>query len=107
MTKKEIAAEVMSEYSIGVYDMATVYISPDPFYGAFEEDLDLRKFNLSKHSTAGLNFMEKGQRLFLTSIDPGTPGARIPRWRTRIRGAWLIKINGTRINTLEIGRAHV
>ncbi len=31
---------------------------------------------------------------------PATPGARIPRWRTRIRGAWLIAINGTHITTL-------
>jgi hypothetical protein len=59
-TKKGIAAEVVSEYLIGAEDMAMVYISPDPFYGAFEEDLDLRKFNLAKHGTAGLNFVEKG-----------------------------------------------
>jgi hypothetical protein len=80
--------------------METVYILPNPFYGAFEEDLDLRKFDLSKHSTAGLNFLEKGQRLYLTLIDPSTPGARIPWWHTRIRGAWLIKINGTRVITI-------
>ncbi len=77
-----------------------VYISPNPFYGAFKEDLDLRKFNLAKHGTAGLNFVEEGQHLFLASINPGTPGARTPWWRTRIRGAWLIKIDGTPVNTL-------
>ena len=31
---------------------------------------------------------------------PSTPGARIPRWRTRIRGAWLIAINGNQIATI-------
>jgi hypothetical protein len=77
-----------------------VYISPDPFYGAFEEELDLRKFDLSQHSTAGLNFFKKDQRLFLASMAPATPGAHIPRWRTQIYGAWLIAINGIHITTL-------
>jgi hypothetical protein len=31
---------------------------------------------------------------------PGTPSARIPRWRTQLRGAWLIAIDGTNISTL-------
>jgi hypothetical protein len=100
MSKKDIAAEVIREYLIGKDDMATIYISPDPFYGAFEEELDLRKFNLSRHSTAGMNFFEKDQRLFLALMAPGTPGARITRWRTRIRGAWLIAIDGTQLTTL-------
>ena len=77
-----------------------VYISPDPFYGAFEEELDLRKFDFAVHCTAGLRFIERDQRLILASIDPSTPGARIPRWRTRIRGAWLIEVDGTRVHTI-------
>ncbi len=99
-SKKDIAPEVVTEYLIGVEDMAMVYISPDPFYGAFEEELDLCKFDLSRHSTAGLNFFKKDQRLFLALMAPATPGARIPRWRTQICGAWLIAINGTHITTL-------
>jgi hypothetical protein len=47
LIKKDIAAAVVREYSIGHEDMATIYLSPDPFYGAFEEELDLRKFDLS------------------------------------------------------------
>ncbi len=46
-SKKDITMEVVTEYLIGVEDMAMVYISPDPFYGAFEEELDLCKFDLS------------------------------------------------------------
>jgi hypothetical protein len=34
-------------------------------------------------------------------MEPGTPWARIPCWRTRIRGAWLVAINGTCITTLD------
>ncbi len=82
MSKKDITAEVVREYLIGKEDMAMIYISPDPFYGTFEEELDLCKFDLSRHSTAGMNFFEKDQRLFLALMVPGTPGARIPRWHS-------------------------
>jgi hypothetical protein len=85
--------------------MAMVYISPDPFYGSFEEELNLCKFDLSHHNTAGLNLFEKNQRLYLASMAPSTPGARIPWWRTRLRGAWLIAINGTPINTIADAQA--
>jgi hypothetical protein len=100
LSKKEIAWEVVNEYTIGPQDMAMVYISPDGFYGAFEEELDLRKFDMTRHRTAGLNLLEKDQRLYLASMEPSTPGSRVPRWRTRIRGAWLIAINGTNVSTL-------
>ncbi len=99
-SKKAIAAEVVSDCLIGPGDMAMVYISPDPFYGAFEEELDLRKFDFAKHCTAGLCFVEKDQRLLLASMDPSTPGARISWWRTRICGVWLIEIDGTCIFTI-------
>jgi hypothetical protein len=32
--------------------MATVYMSPDPYFEAFEEVIDLRKFDLHTHCTA-------------------------------------------------------
>jgi len=81
--------------------MAMVYVSPDPLHSAFKEDLDLRKFDLSHHQTAGLCFFEKDGRLFLSSMAPSTPGARIPRWRNRLRGAWLITINGTSVSSIS------
>ena len=99
-SKKQIAADVVAEYLIGADDMAMVYVSPDPYGTAFEEELNLRKFNLSSHCTAGLCFFEKDDRLFLASMAPSTPGARIPHWRTRIRGAWLISINGTTVTSI-------
>jgi hypothetical protein len=100
MSKKDMAVEVVQEFSIGHDDMAMVYLSPNPFYGAFEEELDLQKFDLSCHRTAGLNFLEQDSRLYLASMEPGTPGARIPRWRTQLRGAWLIAVNGAHLTTL-------
>jgi hypothetical protein len=32
---------------------------------------------------------------------PSTPGARIPRWRTCLRGAWLLQIDDTPITTIN------
>jgi hypothetical protein len=104
-TKKQIAADVVSEYLIGSDDMAMIYVSPDPFATAFEEDLDLRKFDFSGHRTAGLCFFEKDHRLFLASMAPSTPGARVPRWRTRLRGAWLISINGNAVASITDAQA--
>ena len=33
-------------------------------------------------------------------MSPGTPGAKIPLWHTRLSGAWLIKIGDHHIITL-------
>jgi len=32
---------------------------------------------------------------------PSTPGAKVPRWRTQLRGAWLIKIAGKSVTTID------
>ncbi len=40
--KKHIAANVVAEYLIGALDMAMIYVSPDPYGSAFEEELNLR-----------------------------------------------------------------
>jgi hypothetical protein len=37
-------------------------------------------------------------------MQPGTPGAKIPRWRSRIKGAWLIK--NDEVNVSTINEAH-
>ncbi len=36
-----IASEIATEYDITHRNSATVYMCPDPFFGAFEEDIDL------------------------------------------------------------------
>jgi hypothetical protein len=100
-SKKQIAADVVSEYLIGPGDMAIVYVSPDPFGSAFEEEINLRKFDSTTHRTAGLTFFEKDGRIYLATMAPGTPGARVPRWRTRIRGAWLISIDDTPVSSIS------
>jgi hypothetical protein len=103
-SQKAIAADVVSEYLIGASNMAMIYVSPDPYGGSFEEELNLRKFDVATHRTAGLCFFEKNGRLLLALMAPSTPGACVPQWRTRLQGAWLIEVNGTPV--LSINDAH-
>jgi hypothetical protein len=78
---------------------AQIYISPSPYCEAFEETLDLRKWTPRDHQTAGLVLQQKGDRLILISIDKSTPASRIPRWRSRCRGAWIMEINGIPVSS--------
>jgi hypothetical protein len=104
-SKKEIAADVVSQYLIGASDMAMIYVSQDPYGTAFEEELDLRKFDLHRHTTAGLCFFETNNRIFLASMAPSTPGAQIPWWRTRLWGTWLIQIDDTPVESISNAKA--
>jgi hypothetical protein len=82
--------------------MDTIYMSPDPYGQSFEESIDLRKCNLTTHTTGGLRFLAKDDRLVLASIDSGSPGARIDKWCTRLRGAWLVSINDHPVHSLSV-----
>jgi hypothetical protein len=95
------AALIALAYGIGKDNMAMVYMSPDPFFDAFEEDLDLRKWSFDKHRTAGLSLLLHNGRLYLGGMAPGTPGAKVDRWRVNLRGAWLIKIGTTVVSTIS------
>jgi hypothetical protein len=81
--------------------MGIVYMSPDPFFDSFEEELDLRKWSFDKHRTAGLSLVFHNGRVYLGGMTPGTPGAKVDRWRINLRGAWLIKIGSTFISTIS------
>jgi hypothetical protein len=91
----------VSEYLIGQCDMSTFYMSPDPFFDAFDKVIDLQKFNLSKHRTAGLCLHHSDDCLCLGGMTPSTPGAKIPRWQSRIKGVGLIKIGSTIVTTIK------
>jgi hypothetical protein len=97
--RKPSPSDIVLEYLISKRDMATVHMSPDPYFEAFEERVDLRKFNLSKHCTAGLCLTQSDNRLFLGGIAPSTPAARILHWRSRLKGAWLIKVGDSTVST--------
>jgi hypothetical protein len=53
---------------------------------------------------AGMSLIEQNGRLILAHMTPSTPGAKVPRWRTRLRGAWLIKIAGKSVTTIDDAR---
>jgi hypothetical protein len=75
-------------------------MSPDPFFDAFKEDLDLQKWSFDKHRTAGLSLVVHNGRVYLGGMTPGTPGAKVDWWRVNLRGAWLIKVGSTQISTI-------
>jgi hypothetical protein len=96
----------MSEYDIGRHNMAMIYMSPDPYFDAFEQPLDLRHFDYATHPTAGMSLYVNTGRLYLAAMSPSTPTAKIHNWRTRVRGAWLIKIGNTTVTSIvEAGAA--
>ncbi len=71
--------DIVSEYLIGQRDMSTFYMSPNPYFEAFNEVIDLQKLNLSKHCTASLCLQRLDDQLYLGStMTPSTPGAKIP-----------------------------
>jgi hypothetical protein len=95
----DATAESLS-YGITVADVAQVYLSPTPYNDAFDEVLDLRKFDFSRHRAAGMAFLPQDNRLILANMVASTPGARIACWRTRLCGAWLLSINDNPVHTL-------
>ena len=94
------ASDIILEYNITSQDMALIYMSPDPYHKAFEEIIDIRLFNFNRHCTAGLCLAHTDGRLILGGMAPSTPAAKFPRWRSRIKGAWLIKIGNHTVSTI-------
>jgi hypothetical protein len=78
----------MTMFNVGACDMAMIYMSPDPYFKAFEQPIDFQNFDLGKHPTMGLSLYEASGQLYLATMSPSTPVAKIPDWRARIRGAW-------------------
>ncbi len=91
----------MTAADISRSNIAMIYMSPDPFFETFEQPINLRGFNLNNHPTAGLSLYERNGRLFLAIMSPSTPAAKIPDWRPRVQGVWLIKIGHTLVNTIN------
>jgi hypothetical protein len=86
---------------IGKQDMSMVYLSPDTYRESFEEEVDIRHFNLNKNRMDGLCLAHHDGCLFLGSVAKSTPCAKIPQWRTRIKGPWLIKIGSYTVTMIQ------
>jgi hypothetical protein len=91
----------MADFDISRKDMAMIYLSPDPYFDAFEQPLDLRHFNIATHATASLSLLESGGHLHLATLSPSTPAAKMKDWQTRVKGAWLIKIGTVDFSTIK------
>ena len=48
-TSPMTASDLATHFLVGKHDLATVYMSPDPYHNAFEEELDLRKYDYTQH----------------------------------------------------------
>ena len=79
-TKANLASDLVSEYMILRKNITLIYMSPCPYFDAFEEEIDLCKFDINKHRTAGLCLAQVAGRLILGGMAPSTPGAKITRW---------------------------
>jgi hypothetical protein len=49
MVRHPKAINIMTAFEISKTNMAMIYMSPNPYFDAFEHPLDLRQFNLDKH----------------------------------------------------------
>jgi hypothetical protein len=74
LTNKGLTATTVTDYLIGPHDMELVHLSPDPYGCVFDQTLNLRKWDLTKHHTGGLQFITKNGCLILASMDRSTPG---------------------------------
>ena len=97
-------AKVIHEFGIDHRDLRQVYFSPSPYNAAFEESLSKRWFTesaLKRHPHGGMSFQVINGRLILTSIEESAPFAMLPQWRSRLRGAWLIRVHDQDVVTQE------
>jgi hypothetical protein len=81
--------------------MATIYMSPDPYFAAFVEPIDSRKVDLFRHWTAGLKLFKRNGRLIVGGMETSTPAAQIPCWRTCIRGATLLQVGDIPVTSIR------
>jgi hypothetical protein len=81
---------------------AQVYLSPTPYANSFEDTIDISRWVWThQQPAAGIRMIQSNDRVFLAGMDLSTPAARVPRWRTRLRGAWIIQINGKVVSSIQ------
>ena len=102
-SRVNVDAKIVHEFDIDHRDLRMVYFSPSPYNAAFEETINKRWLTrplMAAHPSGGLSFIESNGRLFLDSIAESSPFAMLPRWRSRLRGAWLINVDGLDVSCL-------
>ncbi len=100
MARHHKTINIMTALEIFKTNMAMIYMSPNPYFDAFKQPLDLHQLDLCKHPTAGLSLYEHAGRLHLATMSPDSPAAKIKDWHSRVKGAWLIQIGDTPVTTI-------
>jgi hypothetical protein len=67
--------------------MAMIYMSPDPYFEAFEQPLDLCQFDLETYPTAGLSLYKHDGQLHLATMSPSTLATKMKDWRSPVKCA--------------------
>lgn len=101
LATRDCDGNVVEEYDITMNDVQQIYCSPHPYNDAFEVEMGLQRFNSDIHPTAGIKFKMINKRLIVSHMEVRSPAARIPRWRTGIRGAWLRQIGDVVVETVK------
>ena len=79
-------------------EVMSIELSGNPFGPSFVESIPIT----GTHITAGLEVQFDPIRgcLCLLSCTPGTPAARISRWRSRLRFAYILSVNDVPVSTI-------
>ena len=81
-----------SAHALTASDVMSIEFSNDPFGPSFIEPVPLTGI----HETAGIEtrFDASRQRLQITHLLAGNPISRIPRWRSRLKHAYILSLDG-------------
>jgi hypothetical protein len=80
LPQKQKPFDITKDFGIAKGDLATVYLSLDPYFDAFKQPINLCKFNITRHATVDLDLYESDGQVHLMRMIPGTPAAKIPDW---------------------------
>ncbi len=91
---------LFEHYQVSQTDLLQVYMSSDPYGDDVIRTLPLRGLQSCRHKAAGIGLKEENGRLLLEHMVKSTPAAKIPRWRSELKGAWLKSVHGHEVKTI-------
>jgi len=91
-----VAARISTE-EVHRDSAVTVEFSSDPYDPSFDEEISIKGFD----SLAGLRVVHHGDRdrCQLSNIEKGAPAHRIAQWRSRLRHAFILRIDGLAVHS--------
>ncbi len=70
-----------------ILDTRISNMSLDPYFDAFKQPIDFRKFDLTQHPTAGLSLTDKVGCMHVMTMSPEPP---LQRYRLGARGSGVV-----------------